>query len=189
MPSVARWLRAVPKTAVQPRRKVCVNIAWSGTACAPVSAYIYPRMQYLAASSRDSTGHIRPNFERADGRMNERTQPTPLSPSPSPSRSHFFSPLFLFLSFSSTISLSPFYSPCSRLFLSLFPSFSLSRILLSLPPSLSLSLSYSFHPSLCSFFCFITMSERVCVSVSLGSSCRCRRGWFLALCRVFISSE
>lgn len=25
MPSVARWLRAVPKTAVQPRRKVCVS--------------------------------------------------------------------------------------------------------------------------------------------------------------------
>lgn len=100
--------------------------------------------------------------------------PPPFSPfspnlSPSPCRPHLPQPrrTRVFLSFH----LSPFPS-------SLGPSFS---------PFSEFSLPFAL--SLRSFFCFITMSDRVCVPVSLGSSCRCRRGWFLALCRVFISSE
>lgn len=144
------------------RAKVRVR---AGAAARSATAYIYPTMQYLAASSRKRGKDSEPttfvhNSQRTDGRMNELAAVAGSSLRAS-----------LYPSLSSARSLSLL---CLVSSLSLPPP----------PPFLSLFLCASVF-----FFCFITMSGCVCVSVSLGSSCWCRRGWFLALCRVFISSE
>lgn len=141
-------------------KKRKVRVRAGAAAAVRATAYIYPTMQYLAASSgtreKDSGGRPHSSQLRS-ARMGAWTN-----------------------------SQSSGEQQLARLSFSVCLSLLFSFSLLSFSHIVSFFLSLS--PCLRSF-CFITMSGRVCVSVSLGSSCRCRRGWFLALCRVFISSE